>query len=513
MGFRYLLSDYFKKKEHTVVANVVGLTSIEAVVENVDKNLMSASEVVSCLSSVQVPQTSSEKQHYTILSLFDQVDIVSKCFDMSAPKIVKKYENKFHLTESSVKRWKRDFGKLISKNQREGLSRSEAIAKAKEQYVDPVKRGRPTVLNEEMHTKLLALLHAIREAGGKVSPLIVLAIGEGVVISSGMGHQLFKNGGSLVLTNEWARGIIKHHLKWSIRKVTTTRKLSEEESKDAAREMELLEEEIAKYNPKLVLEMDETLTPWNPTDNTTYAPKGSETIRILGAEDKRGNTATLTITRSGELLPLQLIWAGKTERSIPKCHWPTGFLNCYSGPSSKSNNNSTKWQNAKTMTEYILGIIKPYVESVRKHKNSDIAEYQKDDNALLIMDHHWSHVTIQCRELLQNLNIHVQFIPKKATDLFSVLDVALNRPFKQSLKTSFALFCSNEIVHQLTIEKKQAKDVSLCVRTTTIKPLIGKWICEAFDSLKKQEKTIIENGWIKVHENIQQILHINHEFF
>ena len=45
-----------------------------------------------------------------------------------------------------------------------------------------------------------------------------------------------------------------------------------------------------------------------------------------GADDKWQITATLAETLSGEILPFQLIYKGKTKRSVPSSKFPAGFL-------------------------------------------------------------------------------------------------------------------------------------------------------------------------------------------
>jgi len=81
---------------------------------------------------------------------------------------------------------------------------------------------------------------------------------------------------------------------------------------------------------------------------------------------------------------------------------------------------------------------------------------KKKDRALILLDQHWSHldsVTIEC---MNELNCDYQYIPAKATDYFSVLDVAVNKPFKTYIKNSFSKWCTNQIMDQ--IKKKTSAD-------------------------------------------------------
>jgi hypothetical protein len=142
--------------------------------------------------------------------------------------------------------------------------------------------------------------------------------------------------------------------------------------------------------------MDETLALWSPSESFTYAPTGATTVSIPASNTKKGSTVTLTVSRGGNLLPPQVIWEGTTKRSIPYYTSPKGSLNCFSGITGtdmKGRSKTNKWQNRKTILEYIDKIIKPYVEKVRL--DSLDYEYEYKNTAILIMDNHYSHNTEQ----------------------------------------------------------------------------------------------------------------------
>jgi hypothetical protein len=104
------------------------------------------------------------------------------------------------------------------------------------EYKTGVKQGRPTLLPTKQHEALLTLLRSIRAAQGKVTPLIVQAVGAAVMVDAGFGEQLEENGGPLYLTAPWARGVLSNALGWTRRKATTDRKMTEAELKEAAEE-------------------------------------------------------------------------------------------------------------------------------------------------------------------------------------------------------------------------------------------------------------------------------------
>ena len=54
----------------------------------------------------------------------------------------------------------------------------------------------------------------------------------------------------------------------------------------------------------------------------TMAQKGAKQIEMIGLHDKCQITAVICGTLSGEFLPLQLIYTGKTAACLPKVKFP-----------------------------------------------------------------------------------------------------------------------------------------------------------------------------------------------
>ena len=77
---------------------------------------------------------------------------------------------------------------------------------------------------------------------------------------------------------------------------------------------------VEKYNipTELILNSDQTPSKYVTVGRTTMAPSGSKRVAKAGNDDKRTITLTLTVTMSGRVLPFQIIYGGKTARSIPK---------------------------------------------------------------------------------------------------------------------------------------------------------------------------------------------------
>ncbi|KAL0214796.1 hypothetical protein P9112_006980 [Eukaryota sp. TZLM1-RC] len=99
--------------------------------------------------------------------------------------------------------------------------------KCKKLFYDRPRKGRPTLLPSNVNTFLLNLIKATREAGGKLTPLTVVSLGNATAKHMGLGPQL--QSGALTLSTKWAECVVRNQLGWCQRKATTDRKLIDSE--------------------------------------------------------------------------------------------------------------------------------------------------------------------------------------------------------------------------------------------------------------------------------------------
>ena len=96
-------------------------------------------------------------------------------------------------------------------------------------------------------------------------------------------------------------------------------------------------------------------------------------VPIQGLKDKRNITLTFVVSLSGEFLPMQIIYAGKTKASLPRGFvFPKGF---------SLSQNPQHWSNETETLKLTDEIINPYV--INKRKELGLASTQK---ALVIWD-------------------------------------------------------------------------------------------------------------------------------
>ena len=275
-------------------------------------------------------------------------------------KFVKEFPK---LTDSTVRAWIAKYRKELSANNGNNEEIPITIGQ---------KRGRPLSLPVELVTKLRKFIMSLRNAGGNINRHVVHGILMGLIKSN-----LTKYGSCLDfnVSRGWINYLYKR-MNMSRRMVTTSRPKITRSIWEETRFVFL--QEIAHavswhdIPDELIINADQTPSKFVPTDNITMAVKGSKHIPRKGANDKRGITATLLETLNGVMLPFQLIYKGKTKRSLPSVEFPEGFSLSY---------NESHWSNEKESLKLLKEIINPYVEKVKEEMGLPMTQ-----KALLIWD-------------------------------------------------------------------------------------------------------------------------------
>lgn len=153
-------------------------------------------------------------------------------------------------------------------------------------------------------------------------------------------------------------------------------------------------------------------------------------MAITGIDDKREITALLTISLAGELLPPQLIYAGKTDRCHAQCEFPDTWAITH------SNNH---WSNEETMLRYADTVLSPYLESKRRQPNQ---------KALVILDVFAAHRCDSFKQKLKSMNCVMVYVPAGCTGDLQPLDLAVNDEYKRLLKAAFIDFYAEQVAKE-----------------------------------------------------------------
>ena len=188
-------------------------------------------------------------------------------------------------------------------------------------------------------------IKALRESGAVINTAIVRAAAEGIVKAEDS-NLLKCNGGHIECTKHWAVNMLGR-LGYVKRKANSKAKVSVEDFEaaklqfifdiSAIREMEGIPNQ-------LVLNWDHTGINYIPVSSWTMAKEGTKRIEIGGLGDKRQLTLVLAGSLSGNILPFQVIYTGKTPKCLPSLEFPADWDLAFT---------PNNWANEGTTERYI----------------------------------------------------------------------------------------------------------------------------------------------------------------
>ena len=94
----------------------------------------------------------------------------------------------------------------------------------------------------------------------------------------------------------------------------------------------------------LIFNWDQTGLNYVPVSNRTVEKEGAKRVEIKGLDDKRQITAVFGGTLTGEFLPMQLVYQGRTTQCHPNSKFPDDWHITHS---------DNHWSNETTMINYI----------------------------------------------------------------------------------------------------------------------------------------------------------------
>ncbi len=347
-------------------------------------------------------------------------------------------------------------------------------------------RGRPLLMGA-LDSKVQLLLNKIRDSGGVVNSRIAISVARGLLLYYSP-SLLLENGGHLDLTRNWALSLLER-MKFVKRKATTAK--SRENDQDFMVRKGVFLNEVAMtvetvgIPAELILNWDQTGIRIVPSSNWTMEKKGSKRVEMTGVNDKRQITAVLCGNMLGDLLPLQIVYKGKTPRCHPRFQFPLDWDITHS---------IKHWSTEQTMLKYIDNIVYPYIKSVRDSLNCNSTA------ALVIIDNFKGQITPACISLLESYNIYTCLLPPNTTDRLQPLDVSVNKPFKDFLRRKFDEWYTCQVTQQLKgrsedeIEEYGLEPIDFSM--ARMKEISGNWLVEAADYISENPLFLV-NGFIK----------------
>ena len=169
-----------------------------------------------------------------------------------------------------------------------------------------------------------------------------------------------------------------------------------------------------------IINSDQTSINYITVSSWTMEEEGSKRVQVVGKDDKRQLTVLFACSVSGDFLPIQLVYQGKTTRCLPKYQFSSDWDIIFT---------ANHWCNEFTMCQYIDKIILPYLSIKRKE-----LKLTPEQPAVMIFDNFKGQCTEELLKFLDLHNINVVLIPSNCTDGLQPLDFTINKAAKKFLR-------------------------------------------------------------------------------
>jgi hypothetical protein len=158
-----------------------------------------------------------------------------------------------------------------------------------------------------------------------------------------------------------------------------------------------------------------------------YEVKGAKQVLNLGKEDKRQFTVLGSAAVDGVLLPLQVVFQGKTGQVLPK----NAAVVIAASKGWHLTHSANHWSTQETMRSFVQKVLHPYFEG----KCFDLGLNPLMQRMIWLIDYWLVHISAEFRGFMKENFPHILllFVPANCTSKLQVMDVVFQRPFKHAI--------------------------------------------------------------------------------
>ena len=222
-----------------------------------------------------------------------------------------------------------------------------------------------------------------------------------------------------------------------------------------------------------VCNFDETNVFFSPECKRTLSWKGGKNIPALQAVSSQRCTVMLGASGSGHKFSPYIIYkgmdtaGGTINRQMRRVEAAVGEVETFEGfPTSNGYAvQENGWMTSKLMLDWVEKCLRPWTEATVGPK-------------MVILDEFSGHMTTEVRAAMVDCGVFLEFIPGGYTWKLQVLDVGVNKPFKNHIRDSY--------------------DTWFGLNNYDIKPQrsdVAQWVTASFDAV---EKSTILKTWERV---------------
>jgi hypothetical protein len=234
-------------------------------------------------------------------------------------------------------------------------------------------------------------------------------------------------------------------------------------------------------HPCFKVNMDQTQVTLLMGAGLTFERIGAKQVPAVGLEDKRAFTLVVAVSASGDLLPFQSIYQGKTALSVPSKnslgHAEAIAKGFYFDPSGTD----TYWANIETMKRWTELILIPYW----MEKKAELGIAQQE--CILQLDAWKVHTTVFKEWITSTYPwITLDFVPGGCTGVAQPCDVGIQRPLKLSIRRCQQDDLVEEVKHKLDHNGNESV-VVLDKTIGTLRNRSVKWLLDAHNEVNKSD--------------------------
>ena len=181
-------------------------------------------------------------------------------------------------------------------------------------------------------------------------------------------------------------------------------------------------------------------------------------------------TTFFALTCTGEFLPIQLIYAVKTERSLPKYSFPPSFWVTFT---------QNHWSNTKASVKFFKEIIFPYLEYTKRSKN-----YPLEQHSLILVDTFKGQDNDKLKKLWAENNCNVVIVTHNLTNKFQALDLSVNKAARSFFQNKYNDWFSDQLFTEFQ-NGKDPTDVKISSKLSDLKPIHTRWIVDWYNHVIK----------------------------
>lgn len=311
------------------------------------------------------------------------------------------------------------------------------------------------------------------------------------------------------MSKTWFKKFLYKDLGLSLRQATTGRDVPDNWKELKVSFCDRLAIRAREFNitPDLVVNADQTGWHLAPHRGKTLAQRGARSISMISHNDKRQVTMMVALTASGEMLPLQFVFKGKTDKVKGKAHLHYTAKHDW----LFSTNPDTHWASLNTMKEWVGKVLHPYFcqKLVEKHllkpfsgksvKGGDI-----EQRCVLIIDCWKVHISKAFTTWMKKNYPYILllFVPARCTSKLQVVDLVGNYKLKALAVKEFEKYLLENLQQQISENEKRISrnerpiQYTLDLKMMTLRDKVPEWAEKGFDWFQTDEgRALILSGW------------------